>query len=182
MNLETHTYWRTMWLWPCFLLGTYNTMLYDQFSVNIYETSPTLRLLPVIFVSYLGWDIYVMMNYKQLFRTDLMIHHTMTITIYCFAFYYNILKISSLFMLCESISLLNYLLRNHLTYLNYYRIMTILFIRMPIWFGCIYVHYNHYDDLLTTLYILFKYGPTLFILYDIVILYRIKRLMNKRIE
>ena len=85
-------------------------------------------------------------------------------------------------MLCESISLLNYLLRNHPVYLNYYRVMAIVFIRMPIWFGCIYVHYNHYDDLPTIPYILFKYGPTLFILYDIVILYKIKQLMNKRIQ
>ena len=85
-------------------------------------------------------------------------------------------------MLCESISLLNYLLRNHPVYLNYYRVMAIVFIRMPIWFGCIYVHYNHYDDLPTIPYILFKYGLTLFILYDIVILYKIKQLMNKRIQ
>jgi len=27
--METYTYWRTVWLWPCFLLGTYNTILYD---------------------------------------------------------------------------------------------------------------------------------------------------------
>ena len=178
--METHTYWRTMWLWPCFLLGTYNTLIYDQFNENIYETSPTLRLLMATFISYFGWDMYIMMTQKQFYRTDLMIHHSLTITIYSFGFYYNILKIGSLFMLCESISLLNYLLRNHPTYLNYYRVFTVVCIRIPIWVGCIYVHYNHYDGLPFTP--LLQYCPTLFILYDIVILYKIKQLMNKRIQ
>lgn len=173
ITIETHTYWRTMWLLPCFLLGTYNTMNYDQFNANIYETSPTLRLLPVIFISYLGWDIYVMMSQKHLYRTDLMIHHSLTMTIYSFGFYYNILKIGSLFMLCESISLLNYLLRNHPIYLNYYRVFTVVCIRMPIWFGCIYVHYNHYDGL--PFIPLLKYCPLLFVVNDICILCKIKQ-------
>lgn len=175
LTAETHTYWRTMWLLPCFLLGTYNTLIYDQFNENIYETSPSLRLLPAIFISYLGWDIYVMMFHKQLYRTDLMTHHSMCFVIYSFGLYYNTFKIGSLFMLCESISLLNYLLRNHPTYLNYYRVFTVVCIRMPIWFGCVYVHYNHYYDLPITTGILFKYGPTLFILYDIFILCKIKQ-------
>jgi hypothetical protein len=83
-------------------------------------------------------------------------------------------------MLCESISLLNYILRNHPTYLNYYRLGTIVFIRMPIWIGQTYVHYDHYDDLPITTFC--KYAPTLFIVYDIVILYKIKKLMYKRTQ
>ncbi len=180
--METHTYWRTMWLWPCFLLGTYNTMIYDQFSSNVYETSPTLRLLPAIFLSYLGWDIYVMMTHKQLYRTDLMIHHSMCVITWITATYYNFLKSPSLMIICECLSLMNYLLRNHTMLLNYYRILIIVCIRTPIWIGQTYIHFNDFGDMPLVPYILFKYCPLLFVVYDIVILYKIKLLMNKRIQ
>jgi hypothetical protein len=180
--METYTYWRTVWLWPCFLLGIYNTINYDQFSSNVYETSFSLRLVPTMFLAYLGWDMYTMMSHKHLYRTDLMIHHSMCVITWITATYYNFLKSPSLMIICECLSLMNYLLRNHIVYLNYYRILTIVCIRTPIWIGQTYIHFNDFNDMPLVPYILFKYCPLLFVVYDIVILYKIKRLMNKRIQ
>ncbi len=179
-QVEHHTFWRTMWLWPCFLLGTYNTIIYDQFSANVYETSSTLYCLPIIFMTYLQWDICAMLTHPKLYRTDLLIHHSMTSIIYCIGFYKNLFKSGSILMLCESISLLNYILRNHPLYLNYYRLLTIAFIRMPIWIGCFYFHFSHFDDMSIIPHITFKYGTSLFVVYDCFVIYKISKLLIKQ--
>ena len=171
--MEQHMFWRTMWLWPCFLLGTYNTLQYEQFSANVYEVSPQLYLVSGMFISYLLWDMYAMMREPILFRNDLMIHHIFTFFMYVSGTYYNFLKTGSLFMLAESISLFNYVLRKQQRILNYYRLFTIFCIRMPIWFGFLYIHNQHFLYLSYTPYIIFTYGPTLLIIYDLFIIRKI---------
>lgn len=180
MDLVTHTFWRTCWLWPLFLLGTYNTWFYNPFDDNLTESSALLLVVPPVFVAYLGWDMYVMLKYKPLYRTDLLIHHGVCLFVfYCF-FYYHLYKFGSLFMICESISLLNYILRDRPKWLNHYRLFVVFCIRMPIWIVFFYSHYGHFDNYMIITRHLGNNGTVLFIFYDIVIIKKTLVLMKRK--
>ena len=180
MDLATHTFWRTCWLWPLFLLGTYNTWFYNPFDNNLTESSITLMAVPPVFITYLCWDIYVMLQYKHLYRTDLFIHHGVCLFAYNIGLLCKLYKTGSLFMLCESISLLNYILRDRPNWLNYYRLLNVFFLRTPIWILYIYYYNGHFNDYMIIARNLYRYGPAFFIIYDIVIIQKTLALMKRK--
>jgi hypothetical protein len=180
MDLATHTFWRTGWLWPLFLLGTYNTWFYNPFDDNLTESSGLLMVVPPVFIAYLGWDMYIMLQYKHLYRTDLVIHHGLCLYAFSCFLYYHLYKIGSLFMICESISLLNYVLRDRPNWLNYYRLFIVFCIRMPIWIVFIYSHINHFGHYIIVNCYLARYGTAFFIIYDIVIIQKTLDLMKRK--
>ncbi len=92
---------------------------------------------------YLCWDTYHMVfsiNKSVLFRTDLMIHHIITFTIFCSCINYGALQMNN-YLSMECISLMNYTWRNNPTLLKVYRTLCILFIRIPLisWY---FLYYN----------------------------------------
>jgi hypothetical protein len=127
--VDNHAYWRNVWLWTCFSLGTFNTIYY--YGESVYMSSKTLCLLPPVFVSYLTWDTYKMLYYKQLYRSDLLAHHIACLCAYAYLVYYNIWYVPSLFMVAENLSLFNYWLDPPL--LLKYKLFILLFYRIPFW-------------------------------------------------
>ena len=178
--VDTHTFWRTVWLWPCFLIGCYNMFNYDYFNTTMmYESSTSLQCIPPLFMSYLGWDMYQMMTNKSLFRTDLMTHHVFTFISFTFIQYSGVFKCGSLCMVAECISLFNTILKNQILYLNMYRLGTIMFVRMPIWIGFVITHsYHDTSDMCFIIHIFYKYATILFIIYDMLIISKIVKIMT----
>jgi hypothetical protein len=102
---------------------------------------------------YLGWDTYHMITNPILYRTDLMIHHT--ITVFFTLSSINIMTLQeSNYLIIECISLMNYIWRNNPQLLKLYRTLCICMIRTPLslWF---YFYYNP-----TVLYPYWKYTLT----------------------
>jgi hypothetical protein len=118
---------------------------------------------------------------SRLYRTDLMIHHAvaMTVTVSCIT---TIPLHMSNYMIAEAISLLNYPLRNYPEWLNHYRTFIILTLRMPltIWLAFYYAPLYEIPHLKMTLspihfqWMTFMNNLTyMFLLYDFFILYKI---------
>jgi hypothetical protein len=82
-------------------------------------------------------------------------------------------------MLCESISLLNYIIRDRPNWLNYYRLLNVFFLRMPIWILYLYYHNGHFNDYMIITRHLGNYGTVMFIIYDIVIIRKTLALMKR---
>jgi hypothetical protein len=160
------------------LYNWYNYSLYGPFNNNI--------LMPyyqncLLMIFYLCWDIFKMITNKILYRTDLMIHHIITLIIFLSCINYISLQLSNM-LIMECISLMNYILRKHPNILKIYRTLCIILIRIPLilWSWLFYnpsivypylkivcSHY-HYLYLITQLNILF-----FFIVYDFFILYKL---------
>ena len=83
-------------------------------------------------------------------------------------------------MICESISLFNYILRDRPNWLNYYRLLNVFFLRMPVWFIFLYSHMNHFSDYNIINCYLSRYGTIMFIIYDIVIIQKTLALMKRK--
>jgi hypothetical protein len=160
------------------LYSWYNYSLFDPIN-NSFMTPYYQNCLLMLF--YLGWDTYHMITNPILFRTDLMIHHSVTLVIYLS--YINKISLElSINLIMECISLMNYCWRNNPQTLKLYRTLCILCIRIPLslWF---YFYYNP-----TILYPYWKYALTynnysylkiiydmsiFFVLYDMFILWKL---------
>ena len=120
---------------------------------------------------YLCWDMYHMTlssNRRILFRTDLIIHHVVTLSTVLNYINHIPLEISNTIIM-ECISLMNYAWRDNKKRLNLYRTFCILFVRMPLsFFFTLYKSNN---------IVRFPYtqinGYWFFILYDAFILWKI---------
>ena len=168
-----------MWLLPCFLLGANNMINYNSFDANVDESSFALLTPHILFMTYLGWDMYTMIRKTNLYRTELMIHHVTVLSLYAMGFHFNWHKTGSLFMICESISLCNHVLRNNRKYLHFYRLGCIFGIRMPIWFAHAYAHIHHCAELSFVPRWTFRYGTILFIAYDVVVIYKTLKILSR---
>jgi hypothetical protein len=160
------------------LYSWYNYSLFDPIN-NSFFTPYYQNCLLMLF--YLGWDTYQMIKQPILFRTDLMIHHSITSFIFLSCINNNTLQISNV-MIMECISLMNYVWRNNPLLLKLYRTLCICFIRIPliVWYITTYnknvMHpywkltrtYNHYIYLKISGNILY-----FFILYDMYILWKL---------
>ncbi len=171
------------------LYSWYNYSLFDPI-INSFFTAYYQNCILMIF--YLCWDTYHMTlspNSLLLYRTDLVIHHSVTLAIYLSYINNTALQMNNVLVM-ESISLMNYAWRNRPELLNIYRTACILLIRMPLsfWF---YLYYNpnimlpylketssyeHYLYLraLSNLYLFF-------ICYDVYILWKLYKPKSKLI-
>jgi hypothetical protein len=120
---------------------------------------------------YLCWDMYHMTlssNRRILFRTDLIIHHVVTLSTLLNYINHIPLEISNIIIM-ECISLMNYAWRDNKKKLNLYRTFCILFVRMPLSFFFIFYKRNNI--------VRFPYtqinGCWFFIFYDAFILWKI---------
>ena len=135
----------------------------------------------LLFLLYLAWDTYHMIRTPLLFRTDLMIHHTMSVIITSSSINNNTLQMSN-YMILECISLMNYIWRNNLQLLKIYRTLCILCVRTPLtlWFYFYYmpnIMYTYWEYTLTYnhyLYMKTLYDMSIFFMfYDIFILWKL---------
>lgn len=170
--IENHGYRRNIWLWTCFSLGTFNAVYY--YGESIYSSSFALCLLPSLFMSYLAWDTYKMLYYKQLYRSDLLAHHTVCLIAYSYFVYCEGWYTCSLLVIAENLSLFNYWLDTKS--LLKYKLCILLFYRIPFWILFIYSSLGNieYAD---HFYMLMS-GPPLFILYD---LFMIKKIIQNKL-
>ena len=120
---------------------------------------------------YLCWDMYHMIlscNRRILFRTDLIMHHIVTLATVFNYINHIPLQISNTIIM-ECISLMNYAWRDNKKKLNLYRTFCILFVRMPLSFFFIFYKSNNI--------VRFPYtqinGYWFFIFYDAFILWKI---------
>ena len=160
------------------LYGWYNYSLFDPINTSFF--TPYYQSC-ILMLFYLGWDIYHMISKPILYRTDLMIHHTVT-TIVCLSYINNTTLQMSNVSIGECISLMNYIWRNNPQLLKLYRTLCIFCIRIPLslWMLLYYnptvMHpywkvthtYNHYLYL-STLCNVYLF----FILYDMFILWKL---------
>ena len=160
------------------LYSWYNYSLFDPIN-NSFFTPYYHNCLLMLF--YLGWDTYHMITKPILFRTDLMIHHSITMVVYLSYINNTTLQMSNVLSM-ECISLMNYVWRNNPQLLKLYRTICILCVRMPLslWFWLYYkptIVYPYWE--LTRTYHHCLYLSTFgniylfFIIYDIFILWRL---------
>ncbi len=169
--VHNHTFWRTCALVPIFFVGLYNTLI-NQYT----HTEPfTTVIITYTFMCYLIWDICSMLAIPTLYRSELMVHHIVCCLFTMQNVYYNMYERFNMGMICECISLLNYTLRNHRTWLNNYRMLVILLVRLPLFVYDVYVHHSTNIDQLWLC--IFLNGSILFIIYDVSLIYRM--LKNK---
>ncbi len=161
-----------------------NYSLFDPIIVDVFSP-PYQNCLLMLF--YLSWDTYKMLSNPLLFRNDLMIHHCVTFVVYVSYINYIPLQMSHL-LIMESISLMNYVWRDNIKLLTFYRTCMILCIRMPLslWFWLYYnklymfpyfrntVSLHVHCIYLTTLMNM----PVFFIFYDVYILWQIYKPKN----
>jgi hypothetical protein len=167
--MDNHAYWRNLWLWACFSLGTFNSCYY--YGESIYTSSFTLCSLPLLFMSYLIWDTYKILFYKQLYRSDLLMHHIACIIIYSYISIYGAWLSGSLIVIAENLSLFNYWLAN--SSLLRYKLCILLFYRIPFWIifsGSPFRNIEYADH-----FYIIVIGPPLFIVYD---LFMIKKIIQ----
>jgi hypothetical protein len=144
----------------------------------------------MVFLYYLAWDTYHMMTKPILFRTDLMLHHTMSFIIATFSINNNTLQMSN-YMILECISLMNYIWRNNPKLLRAYRTVCICVIRIPLvlWFYyyspiIMYPYWEHNLTYNHCLFVkrLFNTSSVFFLFYDIFILWKLyKPIKHKRL-
>jgi len=160
------------------LYSWYNYSLFDPIN-NSFITPYYQSCLLMLF--YLGWDTYHMITKPILFRTDLMIHHTLASFTYITFSHICSLQMSNI-LIMECISLMNYSWRNNPKLLKLYRTVCILCIRLPLWIWIwiyyfpkyILTHYkiillpNHYVCLLIVNKIMI-----FFYIYDMFILWKL---------
>lgn len=128
--------------------------------------------------SYLLTDmVYMLINKYN--RIDLWLHH-----IFVFIAYYEQIKfkhkndifLSNIFLLAESLSILNVILKKKPTLLKKWRLFCIFFIRIPIW-----VYYNYYiqnEKMILKTYtsgIISRLGCYIMPLFDIYFIYKIQK-------
>jgi len=169
------------------LYGWYNYSLFDTINNSVltpyYQNS-------MIMLFYLGWDTYYMIVTPVLFRTDLMIHHSVTTVVFLSYINHTALQMNNV-LIMECISLMNYAWRNHPKLLKLYRTLCICCVRMPLslWMWSYYnptvvlphlqltrTHYHYlYLCALANVYLFF-------ILYDMFILWKLYKPVQPKLK
>jgi len=138
-----------------FISAMFSMSLYTWYNYSLFDPIDNSFMTPyyqncLFFLFYLGWDTYHMITNPILFRTDLMIHHTLSSFTYISFFHICPLQMSNCLIL-ECISLMNYVWRNNPQLLNLYRTVCILCVRLPLW-SWIWIYY--FPNYILTHYIL----------------------------
>ena len=130
---------------------------------------------------YLGWDTYHMITNPILFRTELIIHHSISFFTYITFTHICPLQLSNI-LVCECISLMNNVWRYNPRILKMYRTFCILCVRLPLWIW-MWVYYfptyilTHYKIILSyNHYLYFSIAGKImlfFIMYDLFILWKL---------
>jgi hypothetical protein len=178
----------------CFIAAMCSMSLYNWYSYSLFAPIDNSVFTPyycncLLMLYYLSWDTYRMCTNPILFRTDLMIHHSVTLVVYLSYINNTTLQISHV-LLMECISLMNYVWRNNPPYLKIYRIVCIFLIRMPLsFFFWIYynpvVLYPYLEETRSPIHYL--YLSTLgnvymfFIVYDLFILWKLYKPHKKTV-
>jgi len=169
-----------------FIFAMCGMSLYSWYNYSLFAPVDNSFFRPyylncLLMLFYLGWDTYHMITNPIIYRTDLMIHHSISLVVYLSYINNTPLQMSNV-LIMECISLMNYIWRNHPQLLNLYRTLCILGIRMPLstWMGLYYnpnIIYPYFQ--LTHTYQHYLYLSTLgniylfFIVYDIFILVKL---------
>lgn len=173
--------------------------VYDWLTHSLHEPITTDRWNVsganlVFSLTYLSWDIWAMVygsNRQILYRTELLIHHLVSMGCFSAGLYFVPLIVSRA-LICESISLLNYTLRgahNELI-LHRYRLATIFLIRFPFSIGFPIFYYVN-DNLLEptsattgvggwTYHICLVISHVFFTIYDVILVRKIVGIMRKK--
>jgi hypothetical protein len=185
---DTHMKHRCWIIFTMFSLSLYNWVNYSMFETPIINNiSKPYYWNCLLFLIYLLWDTYKMTLSKHktiLYRTDLLLHH-----IYSFIMFSSLINWVSLNgsykLIMECISLLNYVWKEpkYFYWLNYYRLVCIFLIRIPVFFTLSfyilpYYTFPYYKSVsyFDYLYIYYLYyGFYFFIIYD---LYLIKQITS----
>ena len=117
----------------CFISAMCGLSLYSWCNYSLFDPINNSCLTPyylngLLFLFYLAWDTYHMTlssNKHILYRTDLIIHHTMSFIITASSINNNALLMSN-YMILECISLMNYVWRNNPYLLKMYRTFCIV--------------------------------------------------------
>jgi hypothetical protein len=139
---ETNMKYRCICMSTMCAISLYNWFNYSLFDPIINEISYPYYQNCLLFIFYLIWDLQQMTvsPYKLiLYRKDLVIHHIFSLLLVSGAMPYASLQCSHV-ILMECLSIMNYTWRNHKYYrhLNYYRLLCIFSVRLPI---CLYMMY-----------------------------------------
>jgi hypothetical protein len=158
-------------------LSLYNWLNYSLFDPINTEFFTPYNQNGVLFLFYLTWDTYHMINNRLLYRTDLLIHHGAAFIITANSINHNGLQMSH-YMILECISLMNYVWRHNPQLLNAYRTACILLIRLPLtfWFWLYYnptFLYPRWIETDCSMNIIISKAMCFFIVYDIYILWKI---------
>ena len=160
------------------LYSWYNYSLFDPINNSFFTPYYQNCLLVLI---YLGWDTKRMIDTPILFRTDLMIHHSITTVIYLSYINNTTLQMSN-YLIMECISLMNYVWRNNPKLLKLYRTFCIVFIRIPLitWHLLYYnprfaipMLKNNVNILFFNLLCVLEKFHIFFIIYDMFILWKL---------
>jgi hypothetical protein len=157
----------------------YNYSLYDQIDTQFFTPYYQNCLLMLV---YLGWDTYHMIINPALFRTDLMIHHSVTAAVFLSYINYVPLEGSNV-LIMECISLMNYIWISNPTTLKVYRTFCIIGVRIPLslWLWVYYTpdiiipYYKQLDISSIHYYYLstLSNGWIMYIIYDLFILWKL---------
>ena len=187
-SADIHMKHRCMWLSVICGLSAYTWyccplfVLFPDVIFTPYTFTPSVSN-GVIFVCYLIWDTHKMLTDRRLYRSDLIIHHGIAFIISGSCTYYIPTQMSQ-YLVMESISLMNYTLRDLPNILKIYRTFVITCIRIPLtlWYYFVYNPYYTIPFIITTttvngvLWMRFIYNLCLFfIVYDIFLLYKIHK-------
>jgi hypothetical protein len=160
MNLvQAFTLYRSVFLWGLFLNAIRLMCVYSDHEYKMFVPSCWA------FTTYLSIDISCMGMFRTLRRTDLLVHHMVCLVVYVSGtlFTPHLAYLGTVFMLCESISLLNSVLPPRA--LCWYRLFTIFAVRYPIWFWTVWWFYMYQQYIRMCM-------PPLFMAYDAYIVYK----------
>uniref|UniRef100_A0A6C0ENN2 TLC domain-containing protein n=1 Tax=viral metagenome TaxID=1070528 RepID=A0A6C0ENN2_9ZZZZ len=169
------------------LYNWYNYSLFDTIN-NSFFTPYYQNCLLMLF--YLGWDTLHMICTPILFRTDLIIHHSITIVVYMSYINNTTLQMNNV-LIMECVSLMNYIWKNNPELLKLYRTLSILCIRIPVslWFWLCYnpkFIFPYWKQELTYTHYLYMYRLAniylFFIMYDLFILWKLHKPKNRRLK
>ena len=193
-TIDNHMKYRCMCIAVMCGLGAYDWLTHSLYEPITAERWNVSGANLAFFLTYLSWDTWAMVggvNRKILYRTELLIHHLVSIGAFSRALYSAPL-IGSRDLLNESISLLNYTLRgapNEST-LHWYRLATIFLIRLPISIGTpIFYYMNGYlleqssadtGYSIKTYQIMLCITHAFFVIYDLILIRKITGIMRKK--
>jgi len=159
--MDYYLYWRNVWLWSIFSLGTFNTVYY--YGESIYANSASLSLLPALFISYVCWDTYMMLDDDKLYDNVTLIRHVIYTDLYYYLMYNNAWYTASLLTICVNSDLFDYWLDARSN--RMYKVCIVLFVRIPFWilFARLPLIHSEYADHLHFTFI----ASAIFIGYDV---------------
>ena len=172
----------------CFISAMCGISLYNWYNYSLFDPINNSCFTPyyqncLLMLFYLGWDTYYMIINPILYRTDLMIHHSVTLVVYLSFINYVSLEASNV-LIMECISLMNYVWRNNPNLLKLYRMLCILCVRIPLtlwlllyyspniiipYFKQLNLHNIHYSYISS----LHSNGWIMYIIYDMFILWKL---------